>query len=215
MKNHILPTLGSHRLEDMKRRDIVNLVTMLQGKISAATGRCLAPRTIHNVYGTLHALFADAVAEEAIAVSPCTLRVKRGELPKKVDSDPKWRGSALYTRDEVEQLISTPKIPEDRRVFYALLLLTGLRSGEAIGLRWRDYDQTVIPLGRLSITTQYENEALKTETPRDVPVHPALAKILEIWKVRGFALQFGRHPRPDDWIIPSRSNVYKHRSKNT
>ena len=56
---------------------------------------------------------------------------KRGELPKRVDKDPKWRASAIFTREELEQLISDVRVHPDRRVLYGLLGLAGLRIGEA------------------------------------------------------------------------------------
>jgi hypothetical protein len=43
----------------------------------------LARRTIRHVYGVLHRMFEDAVADELIASNPCA--VKRGELSAKID----------------------------------------------------------------------------------------------------------------------------------
>jgi integrase len=58
-----------------------------------------------------------------------------------------WRATAIYTKVEVERLISDRLIPEDRRVLYARQGVTGLRHGEAASLRWRQYDATQEPLG--------------------------------------------------------------------
>jgi hypothetical protein len=33
----------------------------------------------------------------------------------KIDKDPTWRSGAVFTREEVEQLISDGRIPEERR----------------------------------------------------------------------------------------------------
>lgn len=71
-------------------------------------------------------------------------------LPKNVDKDPAWRTTAIFTRAEVVSLISDVRIPEPRRILHALKGLAALRHGEAAGLRWRDYDATVEPLGKLS-----------------------------------------------------------------
>jgi hypothetical protein len=61
--------------------------------------------------------------------------LQRGVLPKKVDKDPTWRVTAIYTREEIEKLISDRRIAEDRRVLHALKALGGLRHGEAAGRR--------------------------------------------------------------------------------
>ncbi len=98
-------------------------------------------------------------------------------------------------------------IPHDRRVYYALQLLAGLRSGETAARRWSDLDPEAKPLGRLLVWNQVvdgKERATKTGDVREVPVHPTLAAILADWKLSGFAFYFGRHPRPDDLIIPSR-----------
>ena len=53
-----------------------------------------------------------------------------------MDKDPEWRSTAVFTREEVEPLLSDTRLPEDRRVLYAFLFLTVMRIGEAVALRW-------------------------------------------------------------------------------
>jgi hypothetical protein len=36
-------------------------------------------------------------------------------LPKKVDKDPAFRANAIFSREELEQLICDPRILQDRR----------------------------------------------------------------------------------------------------
>ncbi len=64
---------------------------------------------------------------------------------------------------------------------------------------------SALPLGALSVATQYRDERLKTKTPRVVPVHPVLAELLTAWKCSGFKQFFLREPRPEDFIVPSRT----------
>src|SRR5258708_27240637 len=45
-----------------------------------------------------------------------------------------------YTTLFRSQLISDERIPEDRRVFYSIAFLGGLRTGEVSALRFRAYD---------------------------------------------------------------------------
>src|SRR3954451_2660422 len=97
--------------------------------------RPLAPRTIRSIYSAVSALFRDADLEGVIEQTPAIL--KRETLPKVRDADPLWRAKALFSAAEVESLISDPRIPEDRRMFYALLFLACCRFGEGAALRWR------------------------------------------------------------------------------
>ncbi len=134
----MLPRIGMMLLEEVRPRHIRELVLKLR-----ADGK-LAPRTIHQVFHTTKALFHYAVADELLDVNPCVL--PKGVLPKKVDKNPALRATAIYTREEVEQLISDTRITEDRRVLYALKALAGLRHSEAAGLTWRQYDTELEPL---------------------------------------------------------------------
>ncbi len=192
--NHVVPRLGRVPVKDIRVRDIRSLIADLQKTD-------LAPRTVRQVYGILHKFFADLVVEEVIERTPCVLT--KDQLPKNIDGDPEWRAQAIFTRDEAEILISSQAIPPDRLAFYAILLFTGVRLGEAAGLRWRDYDERAEPLHRLTVARSYDGR-LKTEVPRQVAVHPVLAAILAEWRMGGFAAIMGRPPRRDDYIVPSR-----------
>lgn len=203
-RRHVLPVLGKMALADLRPRHVEGFVEHLKG---AMRERTIAPRTVHHIYDTLRLMCRYAVLDEVIQATPCVLAP--GVLPKKRDKDPTWRSSAVFTRDEVERIISDGAVPEDRRALYALLFLTGMRFGEAAGRRWRDYDRDALPLGRLVVATQYEGRALKTELPREIPMHPTLAATLAEWKLRGLPVLLGRDVRPEDWIVPSRRGVVR------
>jgi integrase len=188
---HALPLIGDLNMEDVRPRHIRDVVLALRKKA------VLAPRTIRHVYATLATMFRSAVADELIIATPCVLA--KGVLPKKVDKDPSWRAGAIFTRGEVEQLISDARIPEDRRVLHGLKGIAALRHSEASGLKWRQYDQTLEPLGALNLAKT------KSGVPRRVPVHPVLARLLAEWKLAGWERTFGRAPTPDDFIVPTRN----------
>lgn len=42
------------------------------------------------------------------------------------------------------------------------------------------------------------------DNPREMPVHPTLARVLAEWKLSGFERFTGCPPRPEDLIVPSR-----------
>jgi len=197
LRNHVFPHIGALLLPEVKSRHVRDLVRAMR-----QAGE-LAPRSILNVYGLVNTMFRDALVDELIESNPCVLH--RGELPPKVDKDPEWRTSATYTAREVEQLISDARIPVERRVQYALKAISGLRHGEVAGVRWRHYDPTLEPLGRLVIATSYDTGRTKTEVTRRVPVHPTLGKILAAWKLSHWERIYGRAPTPDDLIVPTRN----------
>src|SRR5713226_2465102 len=204
LQRHALPELGELFLTEVRPSHIRTLVRSLKAKVGPEKQQ-LAPRTVRHVYGVLHRMFEDAVADELIESNPCS--IKRGELPAKIDKDPTWRGGAVFTREEVEQLISDKRIPEDRRVFYAIAFLGGLRTGEVSALRFRACDASLEPLGRLLVSASFDTrtrleKSVKTGKPREAPIHPTLARVLAAWKLGGWERMMGRAPRPDDILVP-------------
>jgi integrase len=151
------------------------------------------------VYGAVRLMFKDARREELITENPCVL--DKRDVPAVVDKDPEWRPGARYSRDELATLVYDPRLPQDRRVLFALEGLGALRHGEAAGLRWRHLDDSMKPLGRILVATSYDSTT-KTERPREMPVHPALAALLASWRADGWPAMFGRQPGPDDLLVP-------------
>ncbi len=204
LQRHALPELGELFLTEVRPSHIRTLVRSLKAKVGQGRAQ-LAPRTVRHVYGVLHRMFEDAVADELIESNPCS--IKRGELPAKIDKDPTWRSGAVFTREEVEQLISDERIPEDRRVFYSIAFLGGLRTGEVSALRFRAYDASLEPLGKLLVAASFDTrtrleKSVKTGQPREVPIHPTLARVLAAWKLGGWERTMARAPRPDDVLVP-------------
>lgn len=216
---HVYPRLGDVPLSDVKRTHIRALVDAVKEYVSPVTGRRLASRTVLHVYRTLATALAEAVSDELIPASPCSLRTRRAELPEKRDADPTWRRASVYTRAELVVLLTDERIPEDRRVYYALGFLAGLRAGEIAGRRWRDVDEDATPLGRLTVASQADSKTghrpRKTGDVVEVPIVPALGRILARWRTEGFPRLYLRSPQPDDLIVPSRSDGRSPRSKRT
>ncbi len=198
LDKHVLPVLGDVDLRDVTTKRLADLIHALRFKTK------LANRTVRNVYSVIAAALRDAAIDGRIDVSPCTLTdVQLGAV---VDKDPEWRQSAVFTRGEAETLISDPRIPLDRRVVYAFGLLAGMRPGEAAALRWRHYDTARRPLGMITVALSYSTHKgttgrTKTETVRHVPVHPALADLLEQWRA-AYLEMTGAEPTTDALIVP-------------
>lgn len=193
LEHHVLDELGELLLEDVKPRHLDALA-----KAWAAAGK--APRTRRNIYSVVKALFRDArIAGLLDGPDPCILTHR--QLGKVRDGARFKRGEAVFTREELELLVRDERVPQDRRVWYALLGVGMLRTGEAAGLRWGKV-QAADPLARLVVDTSYDHGQTKTGEPRWMPVHPALAAVLAEWKLGGWARALGRPPGPEDLVMP-------------
>lgn len=201
LRDHILPfvpdalvgiALGDLPVSEVRPAHVKALVHDLLAKK-------LAPRTVWNVYTLGRTMFVDIVADELRAASPWTVR--RGTLPPRCDAKASWRGTAIFNRAEAWSLVTAPTVRADRRTMNGLLFLAGLRRSEAARLRLRDYDPTWRPLGVLHVLQT------KTDVPRDVPVHPALAARLDAWlSGGGWEAFLGRKPEPGDLLVPTRQH---------
>ena len=190
LRDHILPTLGKHRLSDIRPSTVADLVTMLEGT--------MAPKSVRNVHGVLSGLLSRARFEELV-VDNAAKGLPRGALPKAR----RVRAVSAWTRAELERWITpAPDVPEEFTVAYAVAAFTGARVGEVAGLRWRDLDTEARPLWRWSLRTQYDGAPLKTDNPRDIPIHPELQRILAAWKLEGWPRLMCRHARPEDFVVP-------------
>ncbi|HEY4885612.1 MAG TPA: site-specific integrase [Myxococcales bacterium] len=193
LKTHVYPVLGPMRLEEVQPRHVADVIAKVRAQK-------LAPRTVRNVYSVVRALFRDAQIAGLCSQQPCILT--HFQLGKVRDGKKGWRAGAVFSREELEALISDPGIPQDRRVLYALASVGCLRHGEAAGLRWRDVVFGLEPLGRIVVLTSYDQGDTKTGAERWMPMHPVLAAMLAEWKLAGWAREQGRAPAPDDLVVP-------------
>ena len=129
---HILPALGSVQLQKLAPAQINALYAKLDRRWPAQRQGPLTPLTVRHVHAVLHRALKDAVRWGRLARNPADLAD-----PPRVAA----HGHELRTWS-AEQLAAFLDSRRDDRL-YALwhtLAMTGLRRGEALGLRWEDVD---------------------------------------------------------------------------
>jgi integrase len=204
LRIHVVPLIGHMAIADVRPKHIRDLINAIKKKTSDAA-KCkdkpLAPRTIRLIFATLRLVFKSAIIDEHIAASPVVLEA--GVLPKNVDKDPAWRSTAIFEREELVSIISDRRIPLYRRMMYGLEGLAGVRHGEAAALRWSDRNKTCAPLCKLTVSRSGEKARTKTQLTREIPIHPALAALIDEWETTGWEAKFGRKPTPNDLLVPT------------
>lgn len=134
LATHLMPFFGDTALNAISRQDVLAFRTELARRRIGATaengyeGKPLSPSTINRIMGILRMIMDEAAMHFEIQ-NPC-LSVKRLKVPRK-DIHP-------FSMDEVQQLIE--RVRPDYRPYLTLRFFTGLRSGEAHGLRWKHVD---------------------------------------------------------------------------
>lgn len=202
-------------LPELRPRHILEYIGWLQDHPSERGGT-LAPRTIRGIYDVLRRSLDAAVIDEIIGANPCS--PIRGKLPSIEDKDPLAREGWLYAREDIVKLATDARILPVRRVCYALQFLTGMRVGELAVLRFKDYDPAMKPLGRLTIRRAVKSVTLreaqtKTSAVKLVPVHPALAAVLDAWKAEGWKAYMGREPEDDDLVVPNKEGKIRNTNR--
>lgn len=198
MRDHILPRVGSTKLQDLSRADVKKLIAAL-----VADDQTVSIKTAKNAFGVFRTMMQEAFDSELITRDPCG-RLPRGTWPSDAQAGDKGKQRrTIYPKEDVVQLTTNPKLSPGVLVLNNLFFYTGAREGEVCGLTWRQWTRDSLPLGALAIDWQYDRKPLKQdEQPRRVPVHPVLAALLDWWWREGFVLTYSRAPTADDYIVP-------------
>ena len=138
----------------------------------------LAPRTVNLVLALVRSILRFAVANSHIAASP-TDRLGRGKLMLPVEKSK--LAPPIADREDVGRLLATVRdlgdelTRPDLHPLFALLAYTGLRRGEALGLRWGDVD---LERRMITVRRSYEGQT-KSSKHRTVPIPTALAAVMK------------------------------------
>jgi integrase len=219
LEHFVYPTLGRKQLAEVTDVVLLDWARGLE-KQRGPSGKNPGPKYIRKITATVRALFKEAVRRHVVERTPCIW--EDTDLPE-LEANSRVVGAG-FELDQVRSLVYDQRIPEDRRVLYALEFLTGMRTGEAAARRWEDWADVSYrgDLGRLVARTAYNTrhrivKTTKTRVEKWIPVHPALADILTAWKAEGWQRFWGREPQPDDLIVPSatgkpRNNAFSWRA---
>ena len=136
VRNHVAPNLGAVPLQRLTPDAINGLYAEL---LAGGPRRAAAsPSTVRRVHATLHRALRDAVRWSLLSRNPA----EHAALPKA--TRPQLRTwSAEELRTFLDRVEGNPL-----EALYRLMAMTGLRRGEALGLRWIDVD---LRAGRIAV----------------------------------------------------------------
>ncbi len=152
-----------------------------EGELRPAT-RKVSARTVNLTVAIVRSILRFAVASGHIPESPLA-RLGRGKLMLAVEK-PRLAPPIERREDVGRFLAAVHELGQEEHLpalhpFFAVLVYTGLRRGEAIGLRWADVD-----LERRIITVRRSYDSTtKSKKHRTVPVPAELAALLRAYKL--------------------------------
>ena len=125
---HIEPSLGSKRLDEVKRADIKRFIAALRSDN-------LSSARIQTIMGVLSGIFTSAIEDEILAANPCSRTGKYAGNGRGKEINP-------LTPAEVSTLLekASQNLSDMLYTLFLLLARTGLRIGEALALEWSDID---------------------------------------------------------------------------
>lgn len=136
VKTYIIPNLGYIQISQVTSDDIQTYLNTLSNQENT-----LSLSSIKKIYNALNACFKHAIIRGDVLSNPMLL-VK---IPSKFKELPK-KDIRIFTEKEVNMIQEeiNRKYSNGNNVYlygeiYVLMLNTGLRMGEAIGLKWEDY----------------------------------------------------------------------------
>lgn len=209
---HFMNYFGNKKLKDITTAAISHFFSTHKTKIKGEM-KTLSPSNAKRIYCILQSLFKFAVMQEFIKETPC----KNVILPKK---SPLEKQKQMYmTEEELPSFLKLFKEYSSFNTIIMVLLYTGMRSGECLGLQWDDIDfkQRKIHIkhsltdvgGKHFLTTP------KTSTSvRDLSMNDNLIALLKKHRAEQLKLQLAigstfLHP---EMVFTSATGNYKDRS---
>lgn len=187
LRNHLIPALGSSRLDEITTARIDSLIASL-----VKSG--LKPKTINNILSTLRCCLNVAVEWGELRFVP---KFRWQRTPE--------RSFRFFEPEEAERLIAAADVGF-WRTFILFLLHTGCRFGEAAALRWQNVHLDDLPYVHIKeAASRGVIQATKTGNVHDVPLTTRLAEALRELPRRSDRV----FPRPDGGIMqPGSKNKY-------
>lgn len=181
LEAHIFPAFGSCSLDGITRAQVLQFRSLLVSGCQGAKGghgvrKPLASRTVNRVIGILSMIMEEACLRYEVS-NPCQ-GIKRLKV-QRVDIVP-------FSTEEMDQILKG--VRKDYRPYLTFRFLTGVRSGEAHGLKWKHVD---FERRQILIRETYKDgrtEYTKTEgSQREIHMSGPVLDALRQMQPRGYA----------------------------
>ena len=157
--------IGHLRLDRITARDIQKFINSLAMKgVNAKNGKPLSYKTIRHHLSFISTIFEYAIKQDMVNSNPCI----KVTVPRNCENGQGGtKEKRIYTKEQAKEFL---KILSEStmmyRVYFTLLMFTGCRKAELLGLEWNDfdYDEQTVHIVR---TSNYSKEkGMYTDIPK-------------------------------------------------
>ena len=128
----ILPALGHYKLAELNKDILRAFYDAMRSEQNWKTGGLLAEKTVEGIHSCLCGILSDAVEAGYITHNPAWRAYRKKGAPQE---------RPVADEETVQRLITALEGQSLKyEVYFKLILATGMRRGEACGLRWSDID---------------------------------------------------------------------------
>ena len=137
-ETHIKPAIGATKLSALTTPMIQKMYNSLENKKDE--GKSLSPKSVKNIHGILHKAFSVAVQVGYLKQNPADAVT----LPKVIKKE-----IQPLTDEQVSAFVKVAD-EDDFAVLFKVILFTGPRKGEALGLTWDclNYDTDIVTFNK-------------------------------------------------------------------
>jgi len=167
LDGHLLSHFGSKPVGEISKADILAFRTKLSG-MPGRVGEKLSNKRINGILAPLRQILNDAADRHGFVSPTASLRPLR---VRKTDVEP-------FTLDEVQQILAV--VRGDYRDYFTTRFLTGMRTAEAHGLKWKyvDFEHRLILIRETFVLG--EDEYTKTDgSQRDIQMNQVVYEALK------------------------------------
>lgn len=131
--SYVRHTFGQKRVAMVRKSDVKRFYNALYEEHGLRIG------TIDKVHTVLHQVFQTAVDDSIIRLNPTDNTLKELKLANGVDTEKRQAMTLTQQKTFIRYMLKEPKYRHWYPIFF-IMLNTGMRVGEAVGLTWNDVD---------------------------------------------------------------------------
>jgi len=176
LRCYVVPAFGSRNISEISRYDVEIFL--------AEKAKAYSRNTLRGMRASLSQVLSWAVSREWLGKNPC-LGVALPLAGKKV--------KRLVLKPEQVRAIAA-ELPEPYSTLVLFLAVTGLRVGEAVGIKWSDFDGEFLHVQR-RIYERREGSTKTEESDRYIPIPSALLERMSGLRNAG------------EWVFQSRAGT--------